>query len=119
MHFALPPRKTSQPPPYARPAVRPHSTARRRQLQLLGYAVLGILTIYLLYSWLRGSASPGANNGEIEADPDVVIVTVFDEKFMSKEYISMIKANREDYAARHGMMTLSILDIIIDMPRLH
>ncbi len=71
-------------------------------MQLLGYAVLGILTLYLFYSYLASSTA-AAHDGEIEPNPDIVMVTVFDEKTMSKEYIRMIKANREDYAARHGM----------------
>ena len=102
MHFALPPRKTSQPPPYARAAIRPHANARRRQLQVLGYTVLGILTLYLFYSYFTSSSSAAVHDGEIEPNPDIVMVTVFDEKTMSKDYIRMIKANREDYAARHG-----------------
>ena len=99
MHFALPPRKTSQPPPYAR-ASRKTSYFRQQQLRLVGYIVCGILTIYLLFHYvsfsdaLVESAPPGT--------APVVIVTVLDEQHMSDEYIKKIRTNREDYAARQG-----------------
>lgn len=99
MQFALPPRKTSQPPPYAR-ASRKTSYLRQQQLRLAGYIVCAILTIYLLFHYvsfsdeLVESAAPGT--------PPVVIVTVLDEQHMSDEYITNIRANRNDYAARQG-----------------
>lgn len=34
--------------------------------------------------------------------PEAVIVTVFDESVLSKEYMDRIKENRRDYATRHG-----------------
>lgn len=100
MHFALPPRKTSQPPPYAR-AARKSPGFRPQHWRVLGYAVCGILTIYLLFHYaplslkLKDSMPPGT--------PPVVIVTVFDEQHMSDSYVEKIKANREDYASRHGI----------------
>lgn len=98
MQFALPPRKTSHPPPYARPVRLP--TDRRRQQLLGGLLVFTVLTLYLLVSWIR---SPGNYRDHAPAgSPDVVIVTVFDTASMSEEYISKIKENREDYAQRHG-----------------
>ena len=99
MHFALPPRKTSQPPLYARASRKP-PRFRQQQSKLLGYVVCGLLTIYLLFPYfslseiLVDSLPPGT--------PRVVIVTVFEEQHMSETYIQKIKANREDYAARHG-----------------
>jgi mannan polymerase II complex MNN11 subunit len=99
MHFAFPPRKTSQPPPYARASRKPPGY-RQQQLRLLGYFVCGLLTIYLFFqfapfsSTLVESIPPGT--------PPVVIVTVFDEQYMSEDYIRKIKANREDYASRQG-----------------
>lgn len=35
--------------------------------------------------------------------PEAVIVTVFDESVLSKEYMDRIKENRRDYATRHGV----------------
>lgn len=104
MHFALPPRKTSFPPPYARVSAKNASEHRRRQTQYLAYLVLGILTIYLLFSAFGPSTTPG-QHGPIDKESSVVIVTVLDEARMSNEYISMIKTNRDDYAKRHGYKT--------------
>lgn len=96
MHFALPPRKTSHPPPYARPYRS--STIRRRQLQKGAIlASAAILIIYLLTRLL--SSSPGRPPAGV---PEVVIVTVLDRARMSEAYIDKIMENRDDYAARHG-----------------
>ncbi|KAG9779066.1 glycosyltransferase family 34 protein, partial [Aureobasidium melanogenum] len=106
MHFALPPRKTSHPPPYARGTASgtvPYK--RRKQLQVISYAILGVLTFYLflrliLYAISTGDAEDGASS--IEGNQDIVLVTVFDNQTMSEDYIKIVKANRGDYAARHG-----------------
>lgn len=102
MHFALPPRKTSFPPPYARVSAKNSQQQRRRQIQYIGYLVFGILTLYLLYSVLSAGDVP-TQHGPISRDSTVAIVTVLDESSMSNEYTSMIKKNRDDYADRHGM----------------
>ncbi len=99
MHFALPPRKTSQPPPYAR-ASRKTSYVRQQQLRLVGYIGCSILIIYLLFRYV--SFSDALVESTPPGTPPVVIVTVFDEQHMSDEYITNIRANREDYAARQG-----------------
>lgn len=106
MHFALPPRKTSFPPPYARVSALNTSSQRRRQIQYLAYFVFGILTIYLVFNFFSLDAAAG-QDGNISEDASVVIVTVFDESSMNEEYISMIKKNRDDYASRHGKGTRS------------
>lgn len=96
MHFALPPRKTSHPPPYARPYRS--STIRRRQLQKGAVlASTAILIIYLLTRLV--SSSPGRPPAGV---PEVVLVTVLDRARMSDAYITKIMENRDDYAARHG-----------------
>jgi mannan polymerase II complex MNN11 subunit len=105
MHFALPPRKTSHPPPYARATAARNSSDRRQKLYQLGsYVVFGILTIYLIFHYVFSSRHAGEE--EIESippgTPPVVIVTVLDEEHMSPDYIKKIKTNREDYASRHG-----------------
>lgn len=109
MHFALPPRKTSFPPPYARVSARDSASKRRKQLQTLGYTVFGLVALYAVFKLLRSVASSSSkhggyisHHGPISPDTDVVIVTLLDEKAMSKGYIRMIKANREDYARKHG-----------------
>jgi hypothetical protein len=105
MHFALPPRKTSHPPPYARAAAARNSSDRRRKLYQLGsYVVLGFLTIYLIFHYAFSSRN--IKEEQIESipagTPPVVIVTVLDEEHMSADYMHKIRANREDYASRHG-----------------
>ncbi len=107
MHFALPPRKTSHPPPYVRNSNLTAAAQRRRKLiQLLAYAVLSLLTLYLVYEFV--SAFRVGNGREddataIEGPQDVVIVTVFDNATMSEDYMRIVRANRVDYAARHGI----------------
>ncbi|RMD41779.1 hypothetical protein DV735_g3351, partial [Chaetothyriales sp. CBS 134920] len=102
MHFALPPKKTWQPPLYARTGVRlPANSRRRQQLQLGGYAVLALLTLYLLWSCIAPSRS-WTPDGEIELNPKIVIVTMFDDRGTSREYRNMIRKNREHYAGLHG-----------------
>jgi mannan polymerase II complex MNN11 subunit len=103
MHFALPPRKTSQ-APYA-PATRNVSHMRQQQVRLAGYFIGGLLTFYIFLRYVPLS-SPLATSVS-SGTPPVVIVTVFDEQQMSEEYISKIKANREDYALRQGLHTSS------------
>lgn len=99
MHFALPPRKTSQPPLYARASRKP-PRFRQHQLRILGYVIFGILGVYLLFHYV--AASSAIEEFVPSSTPPVVIVTVFDEQRMSEDYIHKIKANREDYAVRHG-----------------
>ena len=96
MHFALPPRKTSHPPPYARASRS--SPIRRKQLQL-GALVLSavLLLIYLGTSLFK----PGRER--IPAGTaDVVIVTVLDDATMSQDYIDRIVENRKYYAEKQG-----------------
>lgn len=99
MHFALPPRKSSHPPPYARASRS--SPIRRKQLQFgawIGCAALAAITIYLVTRLLSFSPDriPGGTS-------EAVIVTLIDPEHMSNEYISRIKENRQDYADRHGI----------------
>lgn len=104
MHFALPPRKTSAPPPYARVSAKNSSDQRRKQIQYGSSVLFVVLTLYLLYGFFT---SDGVSNPDdpIPKDSSVVIVTVLDEPSMSDEYMAIIKENRNDYAARHGMST--------------
>ena len=96
MHFAMPPRKTSHPPPYARASRS--SPIRRKQLQL-GALILGgvLLIIYLGTSLFK----PGKER--IPAGTaDIVIVTVLDDALMSQDYIDKVVENRKYYAQKHG-----------------
>jgi mannan polymerase II complex MNN11 subunit len=104
MHFALPPRKGAASPPYARAAARISATRRTKRFQLAGYCLLGSLTIWLVlrYTLLGGSSSLSLLDDNVETN--IVIVTVLDDdaETMSPEYVRKIKANRDDYASRHG-----------------
>lgn len=101
MHFALPPRKTSFPPPYARVSGQNVFSQRRRLLNFLASLLAGVLTIYLLFSIVYSGNAP-IGGGAIGKDASVLIVTVLDESRMSADYISMIKKNRDEYASKHG-----------------
>lgn len=100
MQFALPPRKSSHPPLYARSS-QP-SALRRRQLKTV--AVLGLVVISALYFLSHIFSSGGSEGSTVVANgPKVVLVTVLDEQNLSDKYIQQIKQNREDYVKRHGM----------------
>jgi hypothetical protein len=102
MQFALPPRKTSNPPPYSRPS---RSTIQRRN-ELRTTAVLGcaIISILFLVYYMSASNVPTAVT-EVSGVSDkskVVIVTVLDDDTYGTDYTQKVKDNREDYAKRHG-----------------
>lgn len=101
MHFALPPRKTSFPPPYARVSSQNASSQRRRLLKLLATLVASLFTVYLLISIVSSDDTP-VGDGTIKKDASVLIVTVLDDTTMSQEYVTLIKKNRDEYALKHG-----------------
>ncbi len=98
MHFALPPRKSSHPPPYERASKS--SPVRRKQLQL--GAIIACVALVLIY--LASSLLSSSPDRVPAGTPESVVVTVLDPETMSKEYIARIKANRIDYADRHGSL---------------
>lgn len=75
---------------------------------MLGYIVLGLLTFLLTLRFClsRWSADAEDDTAVMEGQQDVVLVTVFDTKIMSEDYMKIVKLNREDYATRHGMNNL-------------
>lgn len=95
MHQALPPRKSSQPPIYARASA--YSTLRRKRLKAVVLVALGTIAVYYLLTKLVWSSGEGIHPGT----PEVVIVTVLDPDIRD-EYAAKIKENREEYAFRHG-----------------
>lgn len=98
MHFAMPPRKTSQPPPYARASRS--SPIRRKQLQLVALIGCSLLLLIYLATRLFGSSAAKAPPGT----PEVVVVTLLDEATMSDEYRARIMENRKYYADKNGML---------------
>ncbi|KAL9098991.1 MAG: hypothetical protein Q9163_005446 [Psora crenata] len=99
MHFAMPPRKTSQPPPYAR--VSRSSPVRRKQLQFGGMVLCGLLFLIYIATSLFSSQSEQVPAGT----PEVVVVTVLDDETMSEHYRQRIVENRNFYAQNQGYAT--------------
>ena len=103
MHFAMPPRKTSRPPPYAVRNSRSSLKAlfKRDRLRFLAVILLGCIGIIFLLGHLFSSKPsevipPGT--------PLVVIVTVINKSW-DPAFVEKIKKNRRDYAARHGKVS--------------
>ncbi|MCJ1268041.1 hypothetical protein MMC22_007927 [Lobaria immixta] len=100
MHFALPPRKSSHPPPYARSSKS--SPARRKQIQLGALVACAALALIYLATRIFSSSPDRVPPGT----PETVIVTLIDPEYMSKDYVSRIMENRINYADRHGYATV-------------
>ncbi|KAL4932736.1 putative alpha-1,6-mannosyltransferase subunit [Aspergillus undulatus] len=98
MQFAVPPRKGTVAPPYARPSFLTYQ--RRKQLKATAIISAAILAILFLFSKLF-NISTGIATAPIGAG-GVVIVTVLDRASYSDTYLQKIIKNREDYAGRHG-----------------
>lgn len=99
MHFAYPPRKDSNPPPFRPrtskvPLLRP---SRIRTILLLVLTIVGFLW------FLSGPREePPYREHVPSGKPPVVILTVVDPTKYSNEYLKTITDNREQYAAKHG-----------------
>ena len=104
MHFALPPRKSSHPPPYSRSSRWTGSYSRTKGRQVKYGVIVFCLGLTAFYLFLRlvSTSSHNESTRIPPGTPEVVLVTLIDTH-LSKEYISKIKENREDYALRHGM----------------
>lgn len=102
MHFALPPRKTSKPPPYL-PRTSRLPGLRRTRPKLI--ALAGLFFFALIYLVTRTSSSSHAaptQRAPPRGNPPVVLVTVLDESKYSKAYLETVKENRMQYAEKHG-----------------
>ncbi|KAL1305179.1 hypothetical protein AAFC00_002100 [Neodothiora populina] len=102
MHFAFPPRKSSNPPPYAMRSSRSYAGSRfftrASRLQQLLVVVLGAFTtIWLVARLFGGSSAPSIPAGT----PRAVVVTTIDPS-LSPSYKEAIKSNRKHYAEKHG-----------------
>lgn len=109
MHFALPPRKTSQPPPYL-PRTSRLPGLRRTRLKLI--ALGGLFFLALIYLLTRsGGSRHGLPAARVpKGNPPVVIVTVLDSTKFSGTYLQAVKQNRLQYAEKHG--TLATYDVL-------
>lgn len=101
MHFAYPPRKSSNPQPYLPRGASKLPTLRRSRLKVI--ALVGLAFFALIWLITRAGGSRGVSRRQPTGNPPAVIVTVIDEKKYSKGYIQNIKENRIQYAEKHGL----------------
>jgi len=115
MHFAMPPRKTSRPPPYAArnqtsiipPALK--NLLRREKMRVVALGILGFMAILWLFGIIGGGATsqgPQWSAAKIAkvavgSGPPVVIVTVLNPE-ADPTWTQRIKSNRIEYAKKHG-----------------
>jgi mannan polymerase II complex MNN11 subunit len=105
MHFALPPRKTSHPPPYVRAATRSTSNRRKAQAKIGGLILFAIAAFWFIlraYIHTLPNHALALKEGVPYVKPKIVILTILDENTMSADFIHKVRMNRDDYAARHG-----------------
>ena len=106
MHYALPQRKTAHPAPYE---VKPRRSLRQNRTLRAVVAVLGalafLLLIYRLFPW--PSSTEKVLSKAPHGYPNVVVVTTIDPALekVDPQFIESIKANRIEYAAKHGYKT--------------
>ncbi|OLN92272.1 Alpha-1,2-galactosyltransferase [Colletotrichum chlorophyti] len=99
MHFAYPPRKSSNPPPFRARSSRIPPALRRSRLKIIALGALALLGfLYIVSGALKSPSGPRLPSG----NPPVVIVTVLDETNYSKNYVQSIRDNRKQYAQLHG-----------------
>ncbi|KAI2634343.1 glycosyltransferase family 34 protein [Hypomontagnella submonticulosa] len=102
MHYAYPPRKSSNPPPFL---PRSSRMPRIRRIHLRTVAFIFLVVVGLI--WLFSGGSKHATRRTISGKPPVVLVTVFDDKNDDNSvYTKNIKENRMQYAEKHGYGTL-------------
>ncbi|KAJ4267285.1 putative alpha-1,6-mannosyltransferase mnn11 [Fusarium torreyae] len=100
MHFAYPPRKNSNPPPFGQRSSQIPPILRRIRKSTLVLVLLGVIGfVYLLVG--LGGETPYHEHVP-SGNPPVVVVTVFDNSQYSASYLESIRINREQYASRHG-----------------
>ncbi|KAF1811229.1 hypothetical protein P152DRAFT_459633, partial [Eremomyces bilateralis CBS 781.70] len=103
MHFAFPPRKSSNPPPYAMRSVRSVPFLRKSKGQSIALLCIGVVAAIWLLSNLFGGS--GSSKVRVPSGmPPVVVVTAFDPKEKDR-WTQHIRRNREEYAKKHGYAT--------------
>ena len=101
MHFAYPPRKNSNPPPFHPSAASKLPLLRPTRSRTLILLLLGaVFVLYLLLG--RAAVNDGYSEREPAGNPPAVIVTVVDPRTQNSAYLETIRENREQYAALHG-----------------
>lgn len=107
MHFAYPPRKSSNPPPFVPRSSSSRLPAlpvlRRGRLKAIALGVIAIVVVVFLCTRpSRRSYAPPAPH-KPSGNPPAVLVTVLDQTEASPNFIAQVKENREAYAQKHGM----------------
>lgn len=105
MHFAYPPRKSSNPPPF-RPRSGQLPSIRRGRLRTIALAILAL--VFVCYLVFKPSNRSPYHERQPAGTPPVVLVTVLDTKQYSSAYTKTVRENREKYAAKHGKMVKAI-----------
>lgn len=101
MHFAYPPRKSSNPPPF-RPRSSNTPLLRRRSVKTVALIALAVIAAFWLLLKLFSNA-PVDEPKRPSGDPPVVLVTVVDEAAYGRQHTNSVRENRERYASLHGM----------------
>ncbi|KAF2760555.1 alpha-1,6-mannosyltransferase subunit [Pseudovirgaria hyperparasitica] len=112
MHFAFPPRKTSNPPPYAARSTRYPLSQYLRRSQIRKFAIIGLGIIAFVY--FIASFSSESEERIPPGTPPAVIVTVFDPS-ADAVHTEQIKRNRISYAKKHGYETFFALSTTYDL----
>ncbi|KAF5666153.1 alpha-1,2-galactosyltransferase [Fusarium denticulatum] len=100
MHFAYPPRKNSNPPPFKQRSSQIPPILRRIRKRTALLLLLGAIGLIFFLFGLKGETPyrehvPSGN-------PPVVVVTVLDTTQYNEAYLESIRHNREQYASRNG-----------------
>ncbi|PHH90279.1 hypothetical protein CDD83_4080 [Cordyceps sp. RAO-2017] len=97
MHFAYPPRKSSNPPPF-----RPRSVPFLRRSRLKTVALVFLAFVAAAYLLLGSRKRSPYHERVPSGTPAVVLVTVVDPTTWDNGYLKTVRENREKYAALHG-----------------
>ncbi|KAF5565172.1 alpha-1,2-galactosyltransferase [Fusarium napiforme] len=100
MHFAYPPRKNSNPPPFKQRSSQIPPILRRIRKRTALLLLLGAIGFIFFLFGLKGETPyrehvPSGN-------PPVVVVTLLDSTQYNEAYLESIRHNREQYASRNG-----------------
>ncbi|KAM5350477.1 hypothetical protein ACJ41O_006982 [Fusarium nematophilum] len=99
MHFAYPPRKNSNPPPFRPRSAQIPMLRRRRLRTILLFLLAGVGCMWLL---IRAKGPTPYREHVPSGNPPVVVLTVLDNRQYGSTYLQSIQDNRELYAAKHG-----------------
>lgn len=97
MHFALPPKRTLPHSPMYKPRSSRGPLFRRSRIKFLVLCLVALGALLFLLSKIVGGLDSTPSG-----TPPVVIVTVLEPGVRSQRYLDDVKANREQYARKHG-----------------